>query len=193
MKRAAPLLLLSLAVHGALVWGLWPAAPQAETPRLGLKTVSVRLLPNPMNLAGAADDAKAGAVLSAATTTAAHGKAGSGELRAAQRDDWLPSGRLTRLPLPLEPLDFSSDLAAGYAGRVELILLVDRSGKVREVSTRDRDAGARAFAQALAPRIRSARFAPGEVDGVPVNAIVKIAVVSEAAATRETSVPPSSI
>jgi hypothetical protein len=190
MKRATPLLLLSLALHGALVWALWPAPPQTETPRLGLKTVSVRLLPNPMNLAGAAAD---GASMPSTLLTAASGKSGSGEQRATQPDDWLPSGRLTRLPLPLEPLDFGAELAAGFAGRVELILLVDRSGKVREVSTRDTNAGARAFAQALSPRIRHTRFSPGEVNGVPVNAIVKIAVVSEAPAPQVTSAPPSSI
>lgn len=190
MNRAASLLLLSLALHGAVVWMLLPPTPDAQTPRLALKTVSVRLLPSAATSPGFG---AAPGLAQAVTLNQASTQTAMGEQRAGQPDDWLPSGRLTRLPAPLEPLDFGEELAAGFSGRVELVLLVDRGGKVRQVSTRDRDPGARAFAQALAPRIRNTLFSPGEVDGVAVNAIVKIAVVSERAAAQETSPPPSSI
>lgn len=182
MHRAG-FLLLSGAVHAGLVLALAlaPGAGGFEPPRLGPRLVSVRLLPAADGAAAAVQAAvTAGAGPAAATQDPALPAARDPQ-RATQPDAWLPSGRLTRLPVPLDPVDLdpAEMQPAGFSGRIELTLLVDRHGRVRDVLSNSRDPGARAFADRVAGRFRAARFTPGEIDGVPVNALLKIAVVSE--------------
>jgi hypothetical protein len=176
--RHAVFLPASVAAHAAVAWALLPALPSAETPRLAPAPITVSLLATPLAkeaMQAAGQQARPQAEQHQTTNPPAQPAA----QRAAQADDWLPSGKLTRLPVPLDQLDLSTN-AQGYSGRVELVLLVDRYGRVREVRSRAQDSDSQRFAAALAPRFQAARFSPGEVNGVPVNAVVKIAVVSEA-------------
>ncbi|MDO8298341.1 hypothetical protein [Lacisediminimonas sp.] len=183
-RGLAGFVLLSGLLHASVIFwvsGAMSSMPEAETPRLSPVSVSVRLLP---------------AAGSAATINPAPGAQASGPTvsnqptsqdtardpkQAGQPDNWLPSGRLTRLPVPLDPVDLDQpDLqSAGFTGRIELTVLVDRHGRVERVLSASREPAAQAFAERAAGRFRSVRFAPGEVDGVAVNAILKISVVSE--------------
>ena len=184
--RRVGFVLATVCLHAGLVFALSDPA-RFEPPRLGTSLVSVRLL-------AVAD----GAVTAQPSTGGAFGPTSeppppaampmAREARpATQPDNWMPSGRLTRLPVPLDPLDLDQSDAqtSGFHGRIELTLLVDRHGRVVQAFTDDRGPGAREFAERIAIRFRQARFTPGEVDGVAVNAMLKIAVVSERAASTD--------
>lgn len=179
--RAAAFLLVSLLAHAALLLAL-PTTPPAELPRLGRSTISVRLLPAEASasLTSVSPEARKGGRQHDGEPAALASAPAAAVIRhATQPDNWLPSGKLTRLPQPLDPLELDDPPLGAYSGRIELILLVDRLGRVREVRTRNPEPEAQRFAAMVAPRFKAARFSPGEVDGVAVNAILKIAVVSQ--------------
>lgn len=184
MKLAAPLAFigLSLGLHAAMLAGIGHGSEHFEPPRLGPRTITARLVPSTGAATSLADHASGSTTVAQPANSAAAAPARSEE-RAAQPDDWLPSGKLTRLPVPLQPVELETQAGQVFAGRIELTLLIDREGRVRAVRHASRDPDADAFARQVATRFRAARFAPGEVDGVPVNAILKVGVVSE----RETA------
>lgn len=97
------------------------------------------------------------------------------------RETYLPSGRLTRLPSPVNEIDLNiAEIdAAAMAGVIELTVLVKADGTVAHVSTFVQDDKARQFADLIASRFLSARFFPGEIDGKAVNSEFKVTVVSE--------------
>ncbi len=180
----AGFMLLSGLLHASVIFwvsGAMSSMPEAETPRLAPASVSVRLLP----AAGSAATIKPVPGLQASGPTVSTQPTTQDTARdpkqAGQPDNWLPSGRLTRLPMPLDPVDLDQpDLqTAGFTGRIELTVLVNRHGRVERVLPASREAAAQAFAERAAARFRSVRFTPGEVDGVAVNAILKISVISE--------------
>ncbi len=176
--------LLSGMLHAAVIFSVssaMSAMPAYETPRLGPASISVRLLPAAGSAIAAAPFVPLQASGPTVSTQATELPAARDAQRATQPDNWLPSGRLTRLPVPLDPVDLDQpDMqAAGFTGRIELTVLVDRHGRVTHVRSGSRDPAAQAFVLRAAGRFRSARFTPGEVDGVAVNAILKISVVSE--------------
>lgn len=95
--------------------------------------------------------------------------------------DYLPAGRLTRLPAPLSHVDLN--VAAinqiAFAGKIELTVLIDASGRVADVISSIESEEGRAFAEHVAARFKSSRFSPGEVNGKAVKSQLQITVVSE--------------
>ena len=177
-------LLMSTLLHAAVLvcaFRTTASLPTHEAPRLGPTSVSVRLLPAAGSVMTATPSAQLQASGPTVSTEVTSEPSARDPQRASQPDKWLPSGRLTRLPVPLDAVDLDQpDMhLTGFAGRIELILLIDRHGRVAHVRTASGEPAAQAFAEQAAGRFRSARFTPGEVDGVAVNAILKISVVSE--------------
>ena len=94
---------------------------------------------------------------------------------------YLPSGQLTRAPVPLEAIDLNATSIDEVAvvGRIELTILLDETGSVVEVSIPDDPNSRSIFANRVTARFKKARFAPGEINGVPVKSRLQITVVSE--------------
>lgn len=183
-NSVAGFLLMSALLHAAVIlsaFSTMSSMPAHETPRLGPTSVSVRLLPAAGSVIAASPSAQVQASGPTVSTEVTSEPSARDPQRASQPDNWLPSGRLTRLPMPLDAVDLDQpDMQlAGFTGRIELIVLIDRHGRVAHVRTASTEPAAQAFAKQAAGRFRSARFTPGEVDGVAVNAILKISVVSE--------------
>jgi hypothetical protein len=95
--------------------------------------------------------------------------------------EYVSSGRLTRLPTPLEDIDLDLPDISGIAanGMVEMTLFIDSSGSVADVLALADTEDLRLFSNLVAERFRKARFAPGEINGRPVKSQLKITVVSE--------------
>jgi hypothetical protein len=95
--------------------------------------------------------------------------------------EYLPRGKLTRAAHPLEEIDLNDASLgeSGFEGEIELVLLIERDGRVGEVIVPAVDDRVAAFAERAAARFRAARFSPGEVDGRPVRSELRIKVVSE--------------
>lgn len=102
-------------------------------------------------------------------------------LKSLSAQDYVSAGRLTKLPSPLTEIDLNvaeiSELA--YAGQTSLTILINADGTVADVISGVEAENARNFAQRVAARFRSARFMPGEIDGMAVRSQLQITVVSE--------------
>lgn len=96
--------------------------------------------------------------------------------------DYLEVGRLTKLPSPLSEVDLNVSEITELAppGQTRLTVLVNEAGAVVDVFGLPGSSGLGPFVERVAARFRSARFSPGEVDGVAVKSQVQITVVSEA-------------
>ncbi|MGV3741388.1 MAG: hypothetical protein ACO1NO_03650, partial [Burkholderiaceae bacterium] len=100
---------------------------------------------------------------------------------AADMSDYLPIGRLTRLPMLIGEIDLNvPDISAVAIGR-ELILtiMINTDGTVAAVESTDESEDARVFAQRVAERFKHARFVPGEIDGIAVKSQLRIVVVGK--------------
>lgn len=95
--------------------------------------------------------------------------------------EYIPTGRLTRLPFPLVDIDLNVTAIdeVAFEGAIELIILVEADGTVTNVSTTVDHDSVREYADRVAARFLSARFSPGEIDGKAVRSKVQITVVSE--------------
>lgn len=100
---------------------------------------------------------------------------------AAATPDFLPPGRLTRLPTPLGEIDL--DVPAlnqfSFTGALEFSILIDENGVVVDVLSLAETEGEAIFSDRVAERFKHARFSPGEIDGRAVKSQVRIMVVSE--------------
>lgn len=98
-----------------------------------------------------------------------------------RQEEYLPSGRLTRLPVPLDDIDLNVTAIDEVAleGVIELTILVEADGTVTHVSTMVDHDSVRQYADRVAARFQNARFSPGEIDGKAVRSKVQITVVSE--------------
>jgi hypothetical protein len=97
------------------------------------------------------------------------------------RDDYYSVGQLTRLPVPVAPIDLNESAfnGSGFAGTIELTILILANGLVSEVVTSSENDDARTFAELVAARFRNARFVPGEINGTAVNSRLRVTVVSD--------------
>ncbi|MDB5762388.1 MAG: hypothetical protein JWQ21_1383 [Herminiimonas sp.] len=95
--------------------------------------------------------------------------------------DYLPLGRLTRLPVPVADIDLNvaeiSDVA--LPGTIELTVLINADGTVADVVMPIKNERTRVFADRVAERFKSARFIPGEMDGRAIKSRLEITVVYE--------------
>lgn len=100
-------------------------------------------------------------------------------------ESYLPPGRLTRMPSPINEIDLNIAELDAEATEVviELTVLVKADGTVADVSTFVEDDKARHFVDLIASRFLRARFSPGEIDGKAVNSEFKVIVVSEPVTT----------
>ncbi|TFW09376.1 hypothetical protein E4K72_06330 [Oxalobacteraceae bacterium OM1] len=94
-------------------------------------------------------------------------------------------GKLTKLPAPITDIDLNIPAINGlqYTGRADLTVLIDTDGRVLDVLIASETDSVNAFADRVAARFREARFAPGEIDGVPVKSALHAVVVSESLPT----------
>lgn len=99
---------------------------------------------------------------------------------------YIPSGLLSRLPSPLSEIDLEA-LAFEHqvAGQLDLTLLIDANGTVADVVSFANDEQLRDFSERVAAHFKSARFTPGEINGIAVKSQLKITVVSENHAESE--------
>lgn len=94
---------------------------------------------------------------------------------------YLNTGRLTRLPRPLDEVDLNVPEITEVVvdGERALTILVNADGTVDGAEWTDVDAAAQVYLQRVAERFQQVRFVPGEVDGVAVNAVFRIMISSE--------------
>jgi hypothetical protein len=95
--------------------------------------------------------------------------------------DYVTTGKLTRLPTPIAEIDLDVDEVkeVAVAGSVRLRILINADGTVAEVLSADDDESLRAFSERVAGIFKRTRFTPGEIDGRAVKAQLEINVVSE--------------
>lgn len=96
-------------------------------------------------------------------------------------EDYLPAGGLTRLPAPLSEIDLNLPAINGIevAGQIDLTILIDAKGMVADVISSVEAEHLRALSERVAARFKSARFIPGEINGIAVKSRLQITVVSE--------------
>lgn len=97
--------------------------------------------------------------------------------------EYLPRPLLSVAPRALASIDipFPVDVSAAVSLATELSLFIDERGVVRHVRV-DGAALPPALEEAARSSFLNARFAPGEVDGTPVRALIRVAVSFDAEA-----------
>lgn len=96
--------------------------------------------------------------------------------------EFIPTGRLTRLPAPIGEinLDMPSNVSSAINAKIDLTVQIDVFGSVVDVIIPTQlDDKTTAFAQNIAKRFKYAHFSPGEINGNPVPSLLIITVVSE--------------
>lgn len=182
-------LLCSLAMHLAVLWLLWQAGHFAHgmvrSATHSSKVLTVRLVTSTREPAREAagkllqNRASAAVLPSFPIFDADEGLPKPSKPITGQ--DYLPPGKLTRLPAPLTDIDLNvAEISGlGIAGKIRLMLLIDIDGSVADVLVPEEADIDHAFAQRVAARFKEARFLPGEVLGQAVKSQLNITVVSE--------------
>ena len=108
------------------------------------------------------------------------GELGGAAVEAGAPPEYLPRERLSVAPRPLASIDipFPPEVAGTVNLATELSLFIDETGTVRRVRV-DGAALPPALEDAARSSFLAARFAPGELDGAPVRALIRVAVSFE--------------
>jgi hypothetical protein len=193
-------LLCSMLMHAAAAWALlWNSAAEQGTARTSTSKISVsaitavRLAGPTMvpesslqqlsslrlqEVAGPENDQNAASETSSRQAPLAEQPALAD---ATDMSDYLPVGRLTRLPVPIGEIDLNvPDIsAAAVGGELILTIMINADGTVAAVESTIESEDGRVFAQRVTERFKHARFAPGEIDGAAVKSQLRIVVVGE--------------
>lgn len=150
---------------------VWLAAPRPAVPDAGAEVPQV---PEP-------EPATAGEPVTRAEAPAAGTQEGARDERASiPAPAYLPTSVLSRSPRPLTEPVFPPDEGAARAGKVLLELYVSERGDVDEATVIDADLP-QVDSQRARDAFRALRFSPGELDGKPVAARMRIEVSFDAA------------
>jgi hypothetical protein len=197
LSRALPALLAATSLHAAVLGGAWwhaggrPGAghdPQAQAHTRSAAVWQWRLVPArstapapPLAQAAGVTPPGQPAEPPAAAATPASPQATTDAPPAgtqAQRDDYLPRSALTKAPMARGPIDIPFPPGVPTPGRYSavLALYIDEQGNVRRVRPTDGELPG-AYQEAARNAFQAGAFSPGEVQGVPVKAVIQVEVV----------------
>ena len=144
--------------------------------------------PETEQVSGASTPAESDSATAQAAPPLSTGELGGTAAGAAAEPDYLPRERLSVAPRPLASIDipFPPDVPGTVNLATELSLFIDETGTVRRVRV-DGAALPPALEDAARSSFLAARFTPGELDGAPVRALIRVAVSFETEA-----LPPAS-
>jgi hypothetical protein len=179
----------SICLHAAAAAAFWRVGPvegngiQGRESAVRRQVLAVRLVPQaqsaefleqaPKSTMPANHDSRP------VSTTSVSGEESG--VQAADTDDYVPAGKLTRMPAPLGDVHFGEfDIdPSGLPASIEIGLLIEASGLVSDVVAQSRADKEAVFLERIADRFKRVRFSPGEIDGRPVRSQVQVIIVIE--------------